>query len=171
MILFGVKTLLVLFLALIAAIVVAVKLRRSKRHPIYLLLSLVPFVVACGIILLMCRMPVRMYLQDFREVTGIDLPSDAQILYKSASIPPIDAHASIMLIKVSKQHHDALPDLLLNNGFVESAKDLPGWIQPMPEGYDSVQDAKAFSNEGGNINHNAWLMSDRSTIVILRQKY
>lgn len=170
MLAFGLKILLVIIVALIASIVIIVKVIRSKRHKIYLLIALVPFGLAWLVGKILTHAPMRLYVQDYQEVTGTEMPADAKILYKSATIPPVDEHASHLLITVGREVYTDLPNKLIENGLTETPDSFPSWL-PSALSEHNLRVVRSFQIKEHNIDHGAYLLSDSATVFIHRQKY
>jgi hypothetical protein len=163
--------LLISIVALIAAILIVVKVRRSGSSNIYLLLVFVPFIVAVLMITLLTRTPTRIYLQDFKEVTGVDMPEDAKIQYKSSSFRPSDDHASLMLVHVGREFYTILPSLLVKNGLSEVGDSMPHWMKKLIANYGEMQVEQTFQLKEGKLDHSAYLLSDSASVLIRRQKF
>ena len=63
------------------------------------------------------------YRQDFKEVTGQDLPESVEFRYKSATYPDhFGDYASFSIIKVGKVFYMNLPQALLKKGYTEKGE-------------------------------------------------
>ncbi|MEM9984039.1 MAG: hypothetical protein AAF804_02995 [Bacteroidota bacterium] len=110
------------------------------------------------------------YREDFEEVTGLVLPEDAKIVFKTASYPDhFGDYASVSIIQVDEVFHLHLQDQLQKQGMVENQnpprsdqleKALDHLAQPIPQ--------KSLSLQKGDRHYYVGFLPDSQTILVSR---
>lgn len=113
------------------------------------------------------------YREDFKEVTGVALPQNAEIIYKSASYPDhFGDYASVSIINVGQTFYTQLPAHLMKKGLHENQE-----VVSSSELYEATvyikgkfKIAKEYykTDYEGPYYYYVGLMSDNKTIIVHR---
>jgi hypothetical protein len=144
--------------------------KRDKRLKLLLLLPLAYLVYS---IYTAVYPPDSFYKIDFKEVTGVDFPSDAEIIFKTASYPDqFGDYGSVSIVKVDRKFYEELPAHLERKGLLEKSKSH-GSVE-FDEAMNRIKDKKIerqFSLEQVGGYYYVAFLSDNESLIVNRQSW
>lgn len=136
-------------------------------HNILISLKIVIILSLCFI---NCNVPVE---NNFKEITGEALPTNAVIIESEDS--PTDVHGhygSILIVKVISDFYDSLPGKLIQKGF------KPDIADPMINEFKKVKNhinlqniVSRYKYNNKNVYYFVGFYSDKETIVLIRSSW
>ena len=108
-------------LLVVLPIVLAILLNRFIKKKVYnpkaRFISLIPIIIAICFIYSSLYPSNSYYRNIYKQVTGIDFPTNARLLYKYSSDPTFLEGENLMLIKIGRDEYEKLTAALLNKNF------------------------------------------------------
>jgi len=146
-------------------------LKKKGIHPKWRVLSLIPVFIVGYLIFENFYPSESFYENDFKEVTGIELPKNAEFEYKTASFPDhFGDYTSVSLIKVENKFYTELPKKLLKKGLSENfEKIVSSEMDKVKSKLNGRIIEKEYAlEEGGGIYYYVGFLSDKETLIIER---
>jgi len=146
-------------------------LKKKGVRPKWRVLSLIPIFIVGYLIFEGFYPSESFYEDDFKEVTGIEFPKNAEFEYKTASFPDhFGDYISISLIKVEKEFYDELPSKLLKKGLSENVEQVgSAEMDKVKSKLNGRIIEKEYALEkGGGILYYVGFLSDKETLIIER---
>lgn len=111
------------------------------------------------------------YKDDFTEVTGLTLPNDSEIKFKSATFPDhFGDYTSISIIKVGGNFYDSLKSILVKREFQE-LKDQSIFSDKILKIHTDGYVIKTFNIELAGKEFTVDFLSDKETIIVQRASW
>ena len=146
-------------------------LKKKGVHPKWRVLSLIPIFIVGYLIFEAFYPSESFYEDDFKEVTGIDFPKNAEFEYKTASFPDhFGDYTSVSLIKVENEFYAELPNKLLKRGLSENIEKVgSAEMDKVKSKLNGRIIEKEYAlEESGEIYYYVGFLSDKETLIIER---
>lgn len=110
------------------------------------------------------------YKEDFREVTGIDLPENSEFKYKNASYPDINGdYTSVSIIKIGSEFYKSLQSDVIKNGLSQNELTISSKeMNNAKRHINGLEIDHQFSKENENTFYYVAFLSDKRTLLIQR---
>jgi len=165
---------LVIIISLIFALLVLLPLfikYLNRKNARLKFLLLIPFILLIHSIYSAIYPPDSFYRQDFKEVTGVNLPESAEIIYKTASFPDhFGDYTSVSIIKVEKLFYSSLDRELMIKGLTKTSEKMgsPELEEALRE-IEGKKTEKEFSlTQARGVYYYVAFLSDKETLLVHR---
>ena len=114
------------------------------------------------------------YMQDFKEVTGVDFPDNGEITFKTAGFPDqFGDYGSVSIIKVDRKFYEGLPNQLLRKGLTEKSENHGSseFDKAMTEIKDKKIEREFSFEKGGGVYYYVAFLSDKKSLIVNRQSW
>ena len=144
-------------------------IKKKKYNKWLRLLALLPLLIVLYFFLVALFPGEDFYRQDFKKVAGIDLPKDAEFIYKSATYPDIHGdYTSVSIINVGPEFYAALPEKLEENGLtIDGPKSSSTEIEKAFHQIGNLEVKSEYFAEGNGIYRYIGFLSDKKTILVV----
>ena len=145
-------------------------LKKKGVSPKWRLLSLLPILIV-GYLIYDALYPNKdFYRADFKEVTGVEMPTDSDFEYKTATFPDqFGDYTSISLIKVDNRFYNELENILISKGFTENFQHVnSNEFDRMKSKIKEMKIEKEYGKENGDKFYYVGFLSDKQTLIIER---
>ncbi len=148
-------------------------IKKKGLNPTCRIIAFIPIIIAGHFIYNAFYPSEEFYEEDFKEVTGVELPESSYFEFKTASYP--DTHGdytSVSIINVDEEFYIKLPLNLIKNGLSENEANI-GHIEK-DKAISRLNDRKIeteFSREDEGKFYYVAFLSDKKTILVQRSSH
>jgi len=145
-------------------------LRKKTVNPKWRILAFIPIFIVGYFVYDAFYPSSEFYKEDFKEVTGIELPKNSEFEYKTAGYP--DTHgdySSVSIIEIGAEFYKKLQLDLPKNGLTENGQTIGCTeMDNAKQNMNGLKIEREFSKENEDKFYYVAFLSDKKTILVQR---
>jgi len=148
-------------------------LRKKGINPKWRVLAFLPIFIVGYFVYDAFYPSTEFYKEDFKEVTGTELPKNSEFEYKTAGYP--DTHGdytSVSIVEIGTEFYKKLQSDLTKNGLTENGLTIGCTeMDNAKRKLNGLKIEREFSKENGDKFYYVAFLSDKKTVLVQRSSH